>query len=114
MVRAGEIVAPGYAIMSVTRTDAFWVNVFVDETAFAGRGPGQAVTVDVPASGKTFQGVVSQVLPAASFATKRATNENGSYDVRSVQVRVALKGNPKGLVSGLTARILFPGVKKGG
>jgi len=114
MVRAGEITAPGYAILSVTRTDGFWVDVFVDETRFAGRGVGAAVNVTVPAAGAAYRGVVSQVLPAASFATRRATNENGSYDVRSLQVRVTLQQGPRGLASGLTARVTFPDVKKGG
>jgi len=90
------------------------VDVFVDETRFAGRGVGAAVNVTVPAAGAAYRGVVSQVLPAASFATRRATNENGSYDVRSLQVRVTLQQGPRGLASGLTARVTFPDVKKGG
>lgn len=112
MARAGEMAAPGYALLSVTRTGGFWVDVFVDEDRFAGRGPGTLVTVSVPATGQTYRGVVSQILPAASFATKRATNENGSADVRSLQVRVSLKDGPENLASGLTARVTFPDAKK--
>lgn len=105
--RAGEIVAPGYAILTVTRTDLFWVDVFVDEQNFAGRRVGDVVDVELPALGANVAGRISQILPAASFATRRATNENGTFDTRSVQVRITLKRSPEDAVSGLTARVHF-------
>jgi HlyD family secretion protein len=107
MSRAGEIVAPGYAILTITRTDGFWVDVYIDENEFSGHHVGDSVRVELPALGKSLSGNITEVLPAAGFAVKRATNENDSYDVRSVQVRVALKTNITGLVSGLTARVRF-------
>ena len=105
--RAGEIVAPGYAILSITRTDKYWVDVYVDESNYAGRKLGETVKVDIPALGKTINGKITRVLPAADFATKRSTNENGSYDMRAVRVRIALSENPTDLAEGLTARVRF-------
>lgn len=107
MSRGGEIIAPGYAIMSVARTDSYWVDVYVDESRFAGHRVGETVQVEIPAAGRTIPGVISKVLPAADFATKRATNEKGTVDVRSVQLRVTLDEQVRDLASGLTARVHF-------
>ncbi len=107
MCRAGEIVAPGYAILNITRTDKYWVDVYIDESKFAGRGIGDAVVVEIPALGSVLKGRIVRVLPAADFATKRSTNENGSYDTRALRMRVALAENQRGLAEGLTARVKF-------
>lgn len=112
--KAGEIVAPGYAIMSIAPRDKFWVDVYVDEAKFAGRGVGDKVEINIPALGKVVPGTISRMHPAADFATKRATNERGAYDVRAVQLRIALTEAPKDLANGLTARVNFeqPGGRK--
>ena len=107
MSRAGEIVAPGYAIFNITRTDKFWVDAYVDENKFAGHSIGDSLTVVIPALGKTIPGKISRILNAADFATKRSTNENGSFDTRSLRIRVSLSENPKELAEGLTARVQF-------
>ncbi len=107
MCRAGEIVAPGYAILNIVRTDKYWVDVYVDESKFAGRKVGDSVSVTIPALGRTLPGRIARVLPAADFATKRSTNENGSYDTRALRLRVSLTENPRDLAEGLTARVKF-------
>lgn len=107
MSRGGEIVAPGYAIMTIARTDSYWVDVYVDETKFAGHRVGEQVQVEIPAAGKTVPGVISKLLPAADFATKRATNEKGAFDIRAVQLRVTLRGDVRELATGLTAHVRF-------
>ncbi|HOX28395.1 MAG TPA: efflux RND transporter periplasmic adaptor subunit [bacterium] len=107
MSRAGEIVAPGYAIFSVTRTDRYWVEVYVDESKFAGHKIGETVQVELPALGKMLPGKIVRVLPSADFATKKATDENGTFDVRALQMRINLLENPPELATGLTARVHF-------
>lgn len=106
--KAGEIVAPGYAIMSISRKDNYWVDVYVDETKFAGHGVGDKVEVSIPALGKAVPGTISRVLPAADFATKRSTNERGVFDSRAVQLRIKLDETPRNMANGLTARVNFP------
>jgi hypothetical protein len=49
------------------------------------------------------------MLSAADFASKRANNEKGSFDVRAVQLRVALDDKPRDLACGLTARVHLSG-----
>ena len=107
MVRTGEIVAPGYAMLSVTRVDGYWVDVYVDETQFVGRAVGDAVTVEIPALGRRLPGRITQIQAAADFATQHATNESGSFDVRGVKVRVSPDGDVRELAAGLTARVHF-------
>ncbi len=105
--RIGEIIAPGYAILTITRNEGYWVDVYVDESRFAGRHIGDSVDVRIPALDKTIKGRIAQINPAAAFATRRPTNENDKYDVRSISIRISLTENPKDLVSGLTARVRF-------
>jgi hypothetical protein len=56
-------------------------------------------------------GAISKILPAADFATKRANNERGAYDIRSVQLRITLNQAVDNLACGLTARVHFASEK---
>jgi len=105
----GEIVAAGYAVFTIARTDNYWADVYVDESQWANRGVGDSVSVEIPAIGKTVPGRISKLLSAADFATKKANTELGSFDVRSVQVRIHLNDEVRDLARGLTARIHFDG-----
>ncbi len=107
MSRSGEIVAPGYAILSVSRDSGYWVDVYIDENRFTGRSKGERVRVEIPALGKMLPGRIARIMPAADFAVKRATNEKGSYDIRALKVRVMLDDNLENLAVGLTARVHF-------
>jgi HlyD family secretion protein len=107
MSRSGEIVAPGYAILSISRDSGYWVDVYIDENRLAGRSKGERVRVEIPALGKTLSGKIARIMPAADFAVKRATNEKGSYDIRALRVRIILDGNLKDLAVGLSARVHF-------
>lgn len=106
--RGGEIIAPGYAILSVVREDGYRVHVYVDESQFAGHRVGEAVQVTLPALGSTVGGHISRVLPAADFATKRANNERGSFDARALELRITLDRPLRDQASGMTARVQFP------
>ena len=106
----GEIVAAGYGIFTIARTDGYWADVYLDETKWANRKVGDGVAVEIPAMGKTVSGKISRLLSAADFATKKASNEMGSFDVRSVQLRISLDGEARDLIRGLTARVYFEGV----
>lgn len=107
MSKGGEIVASGYAILTIARTDDYHVNVNVDESKFAGHKVGDRVKVEIPALGRTVNGTISTLLPAAEFGTKRATNEKGTFDMRAVQLRITLEENVTDLANGLTARVHF-------
>lgn len=105
MAEAGETVAAGMPVLTIAREGQWWVEVFVDESAAGGIQRGDRVQVEFPSLGKRVDATVTRILPAADFATKRATNERGSFDIRSLQLRVEWREPVQGLVKGMTARI---------
>lgn len=106
--RGGEIIAPGFAILTVTSDKGYWARIFLDESKYAGRHIGEQVSVEIPAMGSTISGKIARVLPAADFASKRASNERGSFDARALELRISLDGQLIDLASGITARVHFP------
>ncbi len=98
-------IAAGMPILAIAEEGRWWVEVFVDESIWSGIQRGDTLTVEIPALGKRLQARVTRILPAADFATKRATNERGSLDVRSLQVHLEWSQPVQGLVKGMTARV---------
>ena len=107
----GEIVASGYSIFTIARADTYWVDVYLDESQWAQRKVGDSVMVEIPSMGESVPGKITKLLAAADFATRKANNEMGSFDVRSVQLRIHLDEEVQNLARGLTARVHFD--KKG-
>jgi HlyD family secretion protein len=105
MAETGETVAAGMPILTIAQQGQWWVEVFVDESVAGGIQRGDTVQVEFPSLGKRVDAKVTRILPAADFATKRATNERGSFDSRSLQLRVEWKEPVPGLVKGMTARV---------
>jgi len=105
MAKTGETVAAGMPILTIAQQGQWWVEVFVDESVAGGIQRGDTVQVEFPSLGKRVNAKVARILPAADFATKRATNERGSFDSRSLQLRVEWKEPVQGLVKGMTARV---------
>jgi HlyD family secretion protein len=105
MAETGETVAAGMPILTIAQQGQWWVEVFVDESVAGGIQRGDTVQVEFPSLGKRVDAKVTRILPAADFATKRATNERGSFDSRSLQLRVEWKEPVQGLVKGMTARV---------
>ena len=105
MAETGETVAAGMPILTIAQQGQWWVEVFVDESVAGRIQRGDTVQVEFPAIDKRVEAKVTRILPAADFATKRATNERGSFDSRSLQLRVEWKGRLQGLVKGMTARV---------
>ena len=107
--RKGEMIAPGYTILSIARTDLYWVEVYIEETKWAHCKVGDSVRVEIPAMGKNVGGKIVKVISAADFATKKASNELGSFDVRSIHAKISLEPSAKDLAKGMTARVYFGG-----
>ena len=55
---------------------------------------------------------MTNVSQKPSFATKRATNENGSFDILSYGVKVEITDAPEELYSGMTVLVDFDGSGK--
>ena len=103
---AGEMVAAGAPILTLTGKSGFKVKVYADETKFGNLQLDRPVKVIVPAlSGAELNGRVIRVSQSAEFATKKATNEQNSFDVRALQIVVQVTGNDSRLRNGMTARV---------
>ncbi len=103
---AGEMVAAGAPILTLTGKSDFKVKVYADETKFGNLQLDCPVKVMVPAlSGAELNGRVIRISQSAEFATKKATNEQTSFDVRALQIVVQVTGNDSRLRNGMTARV---------
>jgi HlyD family secretion protein len=101
----GEMVAPGFPMVTISRANDFKVKVYVDESKFGHLQLGQHIKVILPAFGnKVVYGKLIRINQAADFATKKATNEQGTFDVRGLQLVIKLDDDPL-YRNGMTARV---------
>lgn len=106
--RAGETVSTGLPLVVVTEQNHPWIECDLRETDLSLAHRGGMVTVEFPAyPNQKFHGTVTRINKNADFATKRATNENGQFDIRSFGVKVELTGDHPDLYAGMTAFVTF-------
>ena len=109
-VDKGELISTGMPVAAVTSPKNPWVEVNVEETQLSKVHLGSTVKVTFSAyPGEEFTGKVTNVSQKPSFATKRATNENGSFDILSYGVKVEITDVPEELYSGMTVLVNFDG-----
>ncbi|QIB67848.1 HlyD family efflux transporter periplasmic adaptor subunit [Aminipila butyrica] len=107
-VELGELISTGMPLATLTTDDEPWIEVNVKETDLDKVQEGQQVTVTFPAyPDKEWKGTVTVVNKKPDFATKRATNANGDFDVLSYGVKVSISGMDKELYAGMTAMVDF-------
>jgi HlyD family secretion protein len=108
-VDPGELVSSGMPILTVTDLSQPWVEVYVKETDIGLIELGQSVKVKLLSyEDKVFTGEVVRINKKPDFATKRATNANGDYDIVSFGVRVKINNEDLSLMPGMTAHVYFP------
>jgi RND family efflux transporter MFP subunit len=95
-VEAGTTVLPGTPLLVLDRQGAWRVRVRLPETLFGRVGEGDAVSVEIPAAGKTVSGKVAEILPAADPQS------------RAFEVKVAIVDG-SGLGAGMYARVGLAG-----
>lgn len=102
----GELVSTGTSIGTVSDIKDCWVTIDVDEDELAGIQEGQKIDVTFVAyEGETFTGRVATVNQQPDFAIKKATNENGNFDIVSFGVKIKLDNNDQKIHPGLTALV---------
>ncbi|MEN6519690.1 MAG: HlyD family efflux transporter periplasmic adaptor subunit [Armatimonadota bacterium] len=115
MSETGEMVSAGFPVLTLVKSKDFKVKVFADESKFGKLQLGNDVQVIIPAlNNKKIRGRVARISQAADFATKKATNEQNSYDVRSIEVVVRITEDCPELRTGMTARVRLPYMQKVG
>lgn len=104
----GELVSSGTQMAIVSNLKGTWVEVSVKETDLANIKEGQSVAVKVPAyRDKEFKGKVKTINAQPSFAVKRATNENGDFDIVAFGVKIELDNPEEILRPGMSAYVQF-------
>lgn len=107
-VEAGELVSTGLALAAMRTDDGAWLEVNVPETMLGQITEGMNVAYTMPAfADKEFVGVVQSVSKNPDFATKKATNENGAFDVLSYCVKIQPEENDNQLYAGMTVVVDF-------
>lgn len=104
----GELASTGTQIATVSNLKGTWVEVSIKETDLDKVKQGQKVTVKVPAyKDQTFTGTVTTINAQPDFAIKRATNENGDFDIVSFGVKIEIENADEILRPGMSAYIQF-------
>jgi HlyD family secretion protein len=88
-VKDGDLVSSGMPAVVVTAINNPSITCNIKETDLDKVDLDQEVTIKLPAyEGKTFKGKVTNINKNADFATKKATNDNGDFDILSYGVKV--------------------------
>lgn len=104
----GELVSTGVSIGTLSKLKDTWVTVKVKETDLSKISVNQEVEIKVPAFSKSvFKGKVATINQKPDYATKRATNDNGDFDILSYGVKIELSDNGNVLRPGMTAFVQF-------
>lgn len=100
----GEVVSAGFALATMLEPDPYVV-FNLKETDYKGLKLGDKLDVEVPALGRKGQIEVYYIAPLADFAKSEATQEKGSWDIRTFEVRGRMTGAAAGLRAGMTVKI---------
>lgn len=104
----GELVSTGTQIAVISNLEETWAQVNIKETQLDNVIEGQEVAVRVPAyPEKVFKGKVTTINAQPDFAVKRATNDNGDFDIVTYGVKVQLENHEELLKPGMSAYIQF-------
>jgi HlyD family secretion protein len=106
VVRPGEVVTAGQALVTIVNPDDLWVRLDVEETYIDRVRLGDRLTVRLP-SGVERQGTVCYRGVDAAFATQRDVSRT-KRDIKTFEVRLRMDNADRRLAVGMTAQVLFP------
>jgi len=102
----GEMVAPGYPVITLTDLNDQWIVFNVREDFLKKIQKGMEVSVKLPAiDDKRRAFTVTYISSLGAFAKWKATNEQGSFDLKSFEVRARAKDTIENLRPGMTALV---------
>jgi HlyD family secretion protein len=104
--RAGEIVSPGQAIVTLINPDDLWVRADVEESYIDHIKLGDSLTVRLP-SGEERRGAVFYRGVDAGFATQRDVSRT-KRDIKTFEIRIRLDNRDRRLATGMTAYVVLP------
>lgn len=105
-VNEGELVSSGMPLATLTSKEKPYIEINVKETDLGNVHVGDEVDITIAAySDEVFQGKIVNVNQKPDFATKRATNNNGDFDVLSYGVKVEFVDIDKEIYPGMTVMV---------
>ena len=107
-VNAGELVSTGMALATLKSDSDAWIEVNLRETYLENISEGDEVTFTLTSyPDSVYTGRISSINKNPDFAIKKATNENGSFDILSYAVKIEPEDVDVELYSGMTAIVDF-------
>ncbi len=100
--KVGELVGLGSPIMSISIMSDMWGTFNVREDHLDGLAKGQEFTAFVPAFNKDIKMKVYYLKDQGSYATWKATKDNGDYDRKTFEVKARPVTQLDGLRPGMT------------
>ncbi|MDX2438038.1 MAG: efflux RND transporter periplasmic adaptor subunit [Acidobacteriota bacterium] len=103
VAEAGELVAPGFPIVTIIDLSDIWVTFNVREDRLFAIRIGSRLTATVPALGnEAIELEVFFISPQGDFATWRATSASGEFDLKTFELRARPVQPTEGLRPGMT------------
>lgn len=103
---AGEIVSPGYPVVTILDPNDQWVTFNAREDRLKDIQKGKDIQVTFPALGSTtYTFTVNYISALGTFAKWKATSEQGNFDLKTFEVRSRSKAKIDNLRPGMTALI---------
>lgn len=103
--RAGEIVAAGYPVLTLMDPSDKWVVFNLREDKLPGLKKGDLVEAEFPALGKKIQMKITYISALGAFAKWKATDELGTFDLKTFEVRAKADSAMDEIRPGMTAFI---------
>ena len=110
--KQGELVGSGAPIMNIVDLSDMWVVFNIREDLLANVRVGKEFDATVPALGnKSIKLKVNYIKAMASYATFKATKNNGGFDVKSFEVRARPVTAVEGLRPGMSLMVEYEKMK---
>ena len=101
--KQGELVGAGAPIMNIIDLNDVWVVFNIREDLLTNINIGNEIQATVPALGnKPIKLKINYIKALASYATFKATKNNGSFDVKTFEVHAKPVGGCEGLRPGMS------------
>jgi HlyD family secretion protein len=98
----GELVGAAFPVFTIETTQNRWAKFYFPETDLNNMKAGNTAFMKLLSSGKTIEGKIAFIEPAADFAVQKPTQSSGDRDVRSFGVKIMLQNLPDTVPTGST------------
>lgn len=100
IVDPGEMAATGYPVVTISNRNDTWIVLQIREDLMTKIAVGKEFKAEVPGLGGKLKVSVAFISPMADFATWRATNQKGEYDLKTFEVHLRPTTKADGLRPG--------------